>query len=415
MEKRKYRGLKIVLTLILIVSIGVVAADKYQNKTYKENKPSVFWTIKGWLSEDNNQDVEDSVTSELFYKNGFNVTIPETIKYYNLTENQEKIYILMCEAVANQAKEVYFNSDVNEQDLFVAYDILFNTLYYDSGLQNEYTYSEDRNGNIVKVDMSYYIDKEESVKRNNELREVVVQVKKKVNALNTDFEKVKYIHDYIVNACVYTNTEVPYEYTAYGALIMQKAVCSGYAQAFSLLSNECGIECFSITGHSKINGEPHRWNMVKCDGDWYHLDATWDDKEDSYNYQYFNVTDKVISIDHQIDFSSQQNADLPVSSSMKDNYYFRNGTYVCEASEADTIMQNAFIYAINNKKNVAEIMFANESLAEEIVPLYLSKDYMTKRLQGICNKAAKQLGLNYITPVSRSEDGLFFQITFNYG
>lgn len=79
------------------------------------------------------------------------------------------------------------------------------------------------------------------------------------------------IHDYLVANCVYDET---YTYrTFYDVLTRGTAVCSGYAEALMYLLQEVGIECRYV--HSeKMN---HAWNIVKLDGNWYHIDTTWDD------------------------------------------------------------------------------------------------------------------------------------------
>lgn len=62
-------------------------------------------------------------------------------------------------------------------------------------------------------------------------------------------------------------------YTAYGALVEGDAVCQGYALAYKLLLDKCGIDSVLVTS----NEMGHAWNLVKLDGSWYHVDVTWDD------------------------------------------------------------------------------------------------------------------------------------------
>ena len=71
-----------------------------------------------------------------------------------------------------------------------------------------------------------------------------------------------------------------------------------------LLLNQVGIYCRVISGDAKNN--PHMWNLVYINKDWYHLDATWNDSPQFRKYNYFNVDDDVIEIDHKIypDFNS---------------------------------------------------------------------------------------------------------------
>lgn len=67
-------------------------------------------------------------------------------------------------------------------------------------------------------------------------------------------------------------------FTAYGALINGKCVCSGYAAAFKLLSQQAGLNSIVVTG--KLEGNiNHAWNKVEIDGKWYVLDVTNNDMD----------------------------------------------------------------------------------------------------------------------------------------
>lgn len=63
------------------------------------------------------------------------------------------------------------------------------------------------------------------------------------------------------------------DFSAYGALVDGCCVCEGYARAYSVLLGKCGIESRLVISE-ELN---HMWNLVKLDGEWYHVDVTWDD------------------------------------------------------------------------------------------------------------------------------------------
>ncbi len=62
--------------------------------------------------------------------------------------------------------------------------------------------------------------------------------------------------------------------SAYGAVINFKAVCQGYAVLLYRMLLEAGIDNRIVTGTG--DGVAHAWNIVKLNGDYYNLDATWD-------------------------------------------------------------------------------------------------------------------------------------------
>lgn len=116
----------------------------------------------------------------------------------------------------------------------------------------------------------------------------------------SDYEVVKTLHDYLVTHCDYDYRvdigNMPFvSYQAEGALLKGTAVCGGYAKAFELLLDAAGIPNETITGYA---GGYHAWNLVQVDGQWYHVDATWDDPTvrggDYIRYDYFLKSDKVM-------------------------------------------------------------------------------------------------------------------------
>jgi len=85
-----------------------------------------------------------------------------------------------------------------------------------------------------------------------------------------DHKKLKAIHDYIVSNVAYDKTKS--RFSAYYALIEQRAVCQGYALLAYKMLTEVGIDARIVSGIT--DGGEHSWNMVKLDGNWYHIDFT---------------------------------------------------------------------------------------------------------------------------------------------
>lgn len=118
--------------------------------------------------------------------------------------------------------------------------------------------------------------------------EVDVMLPKVLKSLELDgksnYEKIKIIHDYIVNHITYTQNDDYECHSTYAALIKGEAVCQGYASLFYRLCKEIGIECRYITGTAF---EPHAWNIVKLEEKWYNVDCTWDDQDNGEIYYDF--------------------------------------------------------------------------------------------------------------------------------
>jgi hypothetical protein len=134
-------------------------------------------------------------------------------------------------------------------------------------------------------------------------------------------EKELKIHDFIVSSTeYYTGTEdrrdIFYES---GVFFSNRAVCQGYASAIKLLLNMSGI--YATGAYGTGNSQPHAWNLVRLYGDYYHLDATWNDPvpddPGKVRYDYFNVTKEEILKTHTFDPSST----FPDALGIKYNYY----------------------------------------------------------------------------------------------
>ena len=122
------------------------------------------------------------------------------------------------------------------------------------------------------------------------------------------YQKVQAIYNWITKNVRYdyahlNDSTYKLQYTAYAAAINKTAVCQGYANLFYRLANDAGIDCRIITGTADGgNGVwgPHAWNIVKMDdGNYYCLDATWDEGRSSYSY--FLKGTAAFNKDHLVD------------------------------------------------------------------------------------------------------------------
>ena len=107
--------------------------------------------------------------------------------------------------------------------------------------------------------------------------------------------------DYIVSNCHYGYPENKDDaYTAYGALVLERSVCDGYAEAFFVIMSCLGVDCDIVVGSTDEG--LHAWNQVALGGEWYNIDLTWDDSlPDMGNYikhTYVNVADDVLERTH---------------------------------------------------------------------------------------------------------------------
>lgn len=103
--------------------------------------------------------------------------------------------------------------------------------------------------------------------------------------LGMDMEqKIKRIHDYICQRVTYRNDNTLWVHSAASLFLDADPafVCEGYAKSMKIFCYYMGINCACISGTAKgtSSGTPgaHMWNYVQMDdGNWYLVDATWDD------------------------------------------------------------------------------------------------------------------------------------------
>lgn len=160
-------------------------------------------------------------------------------------------------------------------ELTFKYPQLFN-------ISGRYSYSYDSNTNIVFYIRFEYIMTENEYERalllyNKFIEKIISQIPEDAS----DLEKVLDVHEYIIANYDYdTDYEI---YDAYNFFKYKKGVCEGYTKAFTAIMNRLGI--FTTTAFhfvSDYSPDNHCWNIVRLDGEYYHIDLTHDDSGSFY-------------------------------------------------------------------------------------------------------------------------------------
>lgn len=145
----------------------------------------------------------------------------------------------------------------------------------------------------IEVTPKYTSDEIDEI--NNKVNSVLRELK--LDNL-TNKKKIELIHNYIIKNAKYDNDAIEnvslYDSnSAYGNLIEGFSVCSGYSDAMAIFLDVLNIP------NLKVSSENHIWNLVYIDGEWLHLDLTWDDTDnEKYNNNYFLITkEKLFKLD----------------------------------------------------------------------------------------------------------------------
>ncbi|MDO5146355.1 MAG: transglutaminase domain-containing protein [Eubacteriales bacterium] len=134
--------------------------------------------------------------------------------------------------------------------------------------------------------------------------EDVKRVKEKISAIlptifpngvenYSDVDKCLLLANWLCENCEYDYTyEAKGAYRAVGPIFYGKAVCQGYALAYSTLLDAVSVQNLFLSGNN------HAWNQVCVDGEWYNVDVTWMDQKKFINYRCFMKSDAEFNENH---------------------------------------------------------------------------------------------------------------------
>ncbi len=196
---------------------------------------------------------------------------------------------------------------------------------------------------VLSIMLSYYFggDKTQIAIKKRQVDAELASLLEGVTGSMSAFERERILHDRLIKRVTYDLNAGAHIRSLYGTLVEGKAVCEGYARTLQRLLYLAGIPCLIVRGTG--NGEAHAWNMVQLEGQWYQVDATWNDAPnfpDGLHYQYFNLTTAAISADHRI---VQEAADgypvsypVPTATATVQNYFVKN-KLVWSAFDVDAV------------------------------------------------------------------------------
>lgn len=229
-----------------------------------------------------------------------------------------------------------FEKGLGEEDI----DLIFQGVLLD---HPEYFYVEGyeytvytTRGELTGIELkgTYSLSLEECLTRKEQMDAVVAVILDKVPPEADDYEKIKYVYETIIYHTRYC-MDAEDNQNIYSVFVGGASVCQGYAKATQYLLNLLGVECTSVFG-TVNTGEGHTWNLVKADGQYYHVDATWGDasylaenKETGewslpdINYDYLCITTEQLEKTHEIGHPFE----LPLCEALEHNFYVREGCY----------------------------------------------------------------------------------------
>ena len=238
------------------------------------------------------EELGDKITMEQYY-------------YNHMNKAQQAAYHSILSGVKNLADEFQIPA-LEEEEL---YNVFFQMrldhpeIFWVSSYK--YRYYKD-SPNLIFIP-EYLFDKKKICEHQKAMTARVEKLIRPAQKLS-EWEKEKYVHDFICENIRYDKLKKSYSHEIIGPLGQGVGVCEGIAKAVKVLLDALGVWCvIAICGNNPEKGIKYRhtWNIVKIGGTYYHLDATFDntlgkDRETSeIRYDYFNLDDSQIFRDHE--------------------------------------------------------------------------------------------------------------------
>lgn len=295
--------------------------------------------------------------------------------YSQLSDKQKPVYIALRKAALNHDDSITVKASLEKEDIVELIDIIF---YEDSLAFNVKGVTYGVSSNKIIFNIKYSFKQESAEKMMKKMDKVAEKVISKFDEDTSTYEKILYIHDYIIDNTVYDES-LNSSRSAYGAMVQGRAVCEGYARAFGYICSKAGIKTVNVVGKgTDSNGrtENHMWNKVYYNKKWYDIDLTWDDPVSIYtensNYDYFMCGSKAFSKTHTPEGSS-----LIYPTSTKDttkSYYVKKKLVAEDNSSGYKLLASQIIKNAKKGKTSATIKMSDSTSFEKFKTYLSSND-----------------------------------------
>lgn len=286
--------------------------------------------------------------------------------YFELNESEQRLYSVIMQSIYTQPERIEV-PELNGGDLTKVFKAIShdNPDLFNLGL-NCSLYTE---GLKTYFESEYIISYDDYSAKLQEVRGIASAIVDGASVYTSNYEKEKYVHDYIINHCSYAEPdESLMANTVYGCLVEGRASCEGYSRAFQYIMSMLNIENRLVTGESAddgVNYVNHMWNYVLLDGEGYFVDLTWDDPRAEGNvlrHTYFNVNTNDILVKHRNIAQS-----IPLTTSTRYNYFVYENAYIDMGSgEAfETKVYTGVYTALQKQYSCVEFRFTNKAVMEQ--------------------------------------------------
>lgn len=226
---------------------------------------------------------------------------------------EEEVDISKYNVTYDEFEDIYTTVLMNEPEL-----------YYVNVVQASLRYRSDEH--ILGFKPIYNCAYGELESRDKKIKKFSNSVMKGIGKNWSDEEKVLYVHDRLAaHITYYDGDETEFGRNIYDAFAKSSSVCVGYALGFQYFMDKLDIPCINVTT------DDHIWNMVEIDGQWYHVDVTWDDSveitKNTFMHQMILQSDESMARE-ELDHDLSKNAETADDSFFENAFWTESNTRI---------------------------------------------------------------------------------------
>lgn len=234
---------------------------------------------------------------------------PDAPRNTSQAPKEQTFYLRVQDAIAAHQGKVSIEDMGLSEDAFRRISNLFfyehPELFYANNGMFWTISSGPKEGVVTELEINYLLSAADCADWIRRLEAAVDEFLRFVPSDASGATKLKMLNDYLADTIVY-NSQVRAELKAgnldyegdwwlntAACLITGDGVCQGYSEAFKLIANRMGFPCEVVSGFAtgvstdtasipaiSESNTNHAWNIVRVNGQWYHVDATWNDMQD---------------------------------------------------------------------------------------------------------------------------------------
>lgn len=434
-EKMKNRILAYALTMVMVFSLAgslyfgsgrideaygdlkyfFVSADTDVVFYNEATRTTINYEVEDKAEDE--KDPADNVTKEDFDK--INDAYVSEFFLDFLSPQEQKVYHQLYKGIYDFQETIAIENDVLKQDDVGDFIVLFTSSNpYVNYIGGSYTISLNKKGYVTAVNVEYSMTKEQAKTQRAVLDKRIEDILSGMAWTMSQYDKVKYLHDYIVQNCTYDD-KANQPYSAYGCLVEGRCVCEGYAKAMLALCDRAGINAIPVIGQAGETGEGqgHIWNKVMIDEKWYDFDVTWDDPVcdigNSYvRYDYFGINDEQFERNHTPDKNRYMN--YPDATSDKADYFVVNELICDDGRTADETMKKAVDLSIRRNESFARIKCTDKDAYIHACDKLFDSDDGTTEMFRLLNELYSETGKNTAASYSIIKNDEVYTITVRF-